>query len=60
MDYVVSSSKLAEVESPAISLRLQRDDSSSHAFEVSADQFAVLYSGACACPPVCVCLRVPT
>jgi hypothetical protein len=46
VDYVVSSSKMADVESPSVSLKLVTDDGSSHTFDVSSDKFAVLYSGA--------------
>ena len=45
VDYVVSSSKLDEVEAPAVNLRLKRDDGTTHTFETSTDQFSVLYSG---------------
>ena len=47
VDYVVSSSKMADVESPSVSLKFATDDGSSHTFDVSSDKFAVLYSGMC-------------
>ena len=46
VDYVVSSSKMADVESPSVSLTLLTNDGTSHTFDVSSDKFAVLYSGA--------------
>ena len=45
VDYVVSSSKMSDVESPSVSLKFVTDNGSSHTFDVSADKFAVLYSG---------------
>lgn len=49
VDYVVSSSKMADVESPSVSLKFVTGDGSSHTFDVSSDKFAVLYSGTCCC-----------
>lgn len=49
VDYVVSSSKMADVESPSVSLKFVTADGGSHTFDVSSDKFAVLYSGTCCC-----------
>ena len=46
VDYVLSSSKLSAVNAPTATLKVSRDDGQAVAFEVSADKFAVLYSGA--------------